>query len=58
MKNLKELKRDYEKFLIETTLKNTNGDIEEASKVLKIKTSTLHRKINKYNINHKEGGKY
>lgn len=50
MKRLKELKKDYEKYLIETTLKNTDGDIERASKLLKIGKSTLRYKIKKYEI--------
>ncbi|OQX56253.1 MAG: hypothetical protein B5M53_02360, partial [Candidatus Cloacimonas sp. 4484_209] len=41
---------DVEKSLLLKVLKNTNWNIQQASRVLKISRTTLYDKINKYNL--------
>jgi two-component system response regulator HydG len=40
----------YEKYAIEATLKLTNGNREEAARILNIGARTLYRKLEKYGI--------
>jgi Response regulator containing CheY-like receiver, AAA-type ATPase, and DNA-binding domains len=49
-KTLREAISEYEKKMIISTLKSTDGNIAKASKILGIPRSTLHYKINTYCI--------
>jgi two-component system response regulator HydG len=40
----------YERFAIEETLKLTNGNREEAARILEIGARTLYRKLEKYQL--------
>lgn len=49
-KTLREAISEYEKMMILNTLKSTDGNVAKASKILGIPRSTLHYKMNTYNI--------
>lgn len=49
-KTLRDALCEYEKSMIVNTLKNTDGNIAKAAKILGIPRSTLHYKINAYKI--------
>ncbi|MDG2764790.1 helix-turn-helix domain-containing protein, partial [Vibrio parahaemolyticus] len=49
-KTLRDALCEYEKSMIVNTLKNTDGNIAKAAKILGIPRSTLHYKINTYKI--------
>ncbi len=50
-KNLKQLKEDFEKKVIEQRLEQHNGNVTKTSESLGIERSNLHRKLKKYGIN-------
>ncbi len=47
---LKEFREEAEKKLIEKVLKQTNKNLKEAAKILKVDLSSLYRKVKQYNI--------